>query len=326
MRRSLRVICFLAAFLALGAGGAQAAVVTVGSPMTQAFTSAAGDRDATVANFKLTEPGARLTSPITGTIIRWRIFGADGGPYRLRVLRPTGFGQYTGAGTGPPTNVQSPTAVAVLPASLPIQTGDLLGLDIAKDQKLGVFKGSGMAFAYWSGFLADGSTRPPDESDEEYELAFNADVLPPPTLSSAQPARGSFRGGTTVTLSGTDLTEVSAVSFGGVPARSVTQTSETSLTAVAPAAKKPGVVDLAVTTPAGTATLAKSFSYKACKVPLLIGKTLKKARKRLRRTGCKLGKVKRHGRGLAKRIVTQRPPPGKLKAPGAKVKVVLGLG
>ena len=49
-------------------------------------------------------PGANLTSPADGTIVRWRIVEATGGPFYLRVLTPVGGTTYTGAGTGPPAD------------------------------------------------------------------------------------------------------------------------------------------------------------------------------------------------------------------------------
>lgn len=318
------ILPILACLVLLGTvANAPAAVVTVGSPMALPFAATATDVNATVANFELVEPGANVTAPVSGTIVRWRIIGAEGGPYRLRVLRPAGPGHYTGAGTGPAVSLQPSAGPAIVPASLPMQAGDLLGLDVSKGTKLGVFKGPGMAFAYWLGFLPDGSTLPPNEADEEYELAFNADILPPPQLSAAAPASGTFKGGTTVTLSGTDLTEVSAVSFGALPAKSFTPSSETALTAVAPSAAKAGRVDISVTTPAGTAVLPKAFAYRACTVPNVIGKKLKKAKKRIRKAGCKVGKVKRFPPGVG-RVLSQHPLPGKLRAPGSKVK--LGVG
>ncbi|MGX5773722.1 IPT/TIG domain-containing protein [Methylorubrum zatmanii] len=81
-----------------------------------------------------------------------------------------------------------------------------------------------------------------------------------PTLSGLSPASGPAAGGTAVTLTGTDLTGATAVSFGGAPATSFSVGSSTAISAVAPA-HAPGPVSIAVTTPGGTATLASGFTY-----------------------------------------------------------------
>lgn len=80
-----------------------------------------------------------------------------------------------------------------------------------------------------------------------------------------------------------------------------------------------------MTTEAGTATSTQLFSYEGCKVPQLKGKKLKAAKKQLRKAGCKLGKVKKQGDATIKtgKVVKQKPGPGKLLPPGAKVKVTL---
>src|SRR5262249_51430249 len=56
-----------------------------------------------------------------------------------------------------------------------------------------------------------------------------------------------------------------------------------------------------------------------CTVPKIKGKTLKKAKKKLRKRSCKLGKVKGHGTNVKK----QKPKPGTLLPAGSKVKVTL---
>jgi hypothetical protein len=67
-------------------------------------------------------------------------------------------------------------------------------------------------------------------------------VLPAPTISSFSPT--SAAAGSTVTISGTNLTGVTGVRFGGVPAASFTIVSGTSLTAVPAAAGASGPITL----------------------------------------------------------------------------------
>ncbi|MFD6356924.1 IPT/TIG domain-containing protein, partial [Nocardia tengchongensis] len=71
-----------------------------------------------------------------------------------------------------------------------------------------------------------------------------------PALISISPSQGTTAGGTTVTLTGSGLTGVTAVSFGGAPAASFTVDSNTQITAVTPAGT--GIVSVTVTGPGGT--------------------------------------------------------------------------
>jgi hypothetical protein len=60
-----------------------------------------------------------------------------------------------------------------------------------------------------------------------------------------------------------------------------------------------------------------------CVVPNLKGKTLKAAKKALKKAGCRLGKVRPEGQTKGK-VKRQKPAAGKTLAPGAKVNVRLG--
>ncbi|MGV9009922.1 putative Ig domain-containing protein [Brevundimonas sp.] len=82
-----------------------------------------------------------------------------------------------------------------------------------------------------------------------------------PVLASIAPASGPASGGTSVTLTGSELIDATGVRFGATPARSFTVNSATSIIATAPAGT--GVVDVIVTTPSGTtaATAATRFTF-----------------------------------------------------------------
>ncbi len=82
-----------------------------------------------------------------------------------------------------------------------------------------------------------------------------------PTVRSVSPNIGRGGGGTPVTVTGSNFTAATGVSFGGVPATGLDVTSDGSLNAVAPAGA--GTVDVTVTTPGGTsATIGvDQFSY-----------------------------------------------------------------
>ncbi|MDY0811845.1 PxKF domain-containing protein [Kitasatospora purpeofusca] len=84
---------------------------------------------------------------------------------------------------------------------------------------------------------------------------------PAPAVTAVAPAQGPVAGGTTVTLTGTDFTGATAVTFGTVPATAFTVESDSRITATAPAATAVGTVDITVTTPAGTSTASTAGSY-----------------------------------------------------------------
>ncbi len=72
-----------------------------------------------------------------------------------------------------------------------------------------------------------------------------------PVITGLAPKSGPTAGGTSVTLTGTGLSGATAVSFGGVPASSITPVSATQLIAVSPVHLS-GVCDVTVTTLGGT--------------------------------------------------------------------------
>jgi len=83
-----------------------------------------------------------------------------------------------------------------------------------------------------------------------------------PSISRVSPRSGPSGGGTAITISGTDLNDARAVTFGGVAATSFSISSATDIVATAPP-HIAGAVDVAVTTPGGTATVAGAFTYLA---------------------------------------------------------------
>jgi hypothetical protein len=87
-------------------------------------------------------------------------------------------------------------------------------------------------------------------------------VTPAPTVTAVSPASGTTLGGTSVTITGTNLTGATAVKFGASNATSFTVNSASSITASAPAGSA-GTVDITVTTPGGTSATGASdqFTY-----------------------------------------------------------------
>jgi len=82
-----------------------------------------------------------------------------------------------------------------------------------------------------------------------------------PTLALISPAVGLASGGTVVTITGTNFSSSSTVSFGGVAATAVTYVNGTTLTATAPAGT--GTIDVTVTDAGGTSATSAGdqFTY-----------------------------------------------------------------
>jgi len=272
-------------------------------------------------NISLSESGAMATSPITGTIVRWRLVGAKAIPgYAIRVLRAAGGTSYTGGVVGPSETPSGPTE-QTFTSALPIQAGELVGLNVPAGGAIGVSVVASSRYGGYEPALPLGATLPslgpfPDEA------AFNAEVQPPPGITGISSPTGSIKGGMSVVITGHDFTGASAVKFGSLSAASFTVNSDTQVTAVAPPSTAPGAIDTSVTTAAGTtpASSADQFTYTACVVPKLKGKKLKALGKALKKAECKLGKVQGNKSKTAK-VKTQSPKSGTVLTPGSKVNV-----
>ena len=89
----------------------------------------------------------------------------------------------------------------------------------------------------------------------------------PPAVSSVTPSSGPVGGGTSVSIAGAGFTSGATVSFGTAAASSVSVTSTTAITAVAPSGDA-GKVDVVVTNPDGQAgRLIEGFTYVASGPP-----------------------------------------------------------
>lgn len=80
-----------------------------------------------------------------------------------------------------------------------------------------------------------------------------------PTISSISPASGPTSGGNQVVISGSNLDCASGVTFGG-PSATIVSRTYNQIRVIVPA-RSAGTVQVAVTTPAGTATLNNAYSY-----------------------------------------------------------------
>jgi hypothetical protein len=85
-------------------------------------------------------------------------------------------------------------------------------------------------------------------------------ILPPADLTSVSPASGSTAGGQAVTITGTNLTGATSVTFGGAPATSVVVVNDTTITCVTPA-RPAGTASVLVTTAGGTNAANTLYTY-----------------------------------------------------------------
>jgi IPT/TIG domain/PASTA domain len=279
--------------------------------------------------------GASYAVPAPGGVITsWSTNAGPGAGqlYEMKIFRPVTPGTYlVVAHDGPRPLV--PSTLNTFPVSIPVLPGDIVGLHIPTELE------SAKTFCefetgnpldvqrYHEGNVAVGGTLLLDPlfKSEEFRYNIAASVLPPPVLTGIATPGGSVKGGTPVVVTGANLAEVKAVSFGATPA-TFTVNSEAQITAVAPPSKTLAKVPVTVTTVAGTASTATTFAYEGCTVPKLAHKKLKASKKALRNRDCKLGKVKKQGDATAKtgKVVKQSAKPGTILPPGGKITIKLG--
>jgi hypothetical protein len=88
-----------------------------------------------------------------------------------------------------------------------------------------------------------------------------------PAVTGISPPSGSSGGGTTVTITGTNLSGGMIVHFGALLATNVTVVSSTQITAVSPAGT--GTVDVTVTGPGGVSAISSADQFTYSNVPLV---------------------------------------------------------
>ena len=125
--RLLLALASAGAWVLLAASSAPASTVTLGLPLTSAYTPSGVESQGTFSNGTL-GPGARVTSPVTGTIDCWKIKGYTGGPFKLRVLKPITSDTYKGVSSSTPQKPKG-TGTQSFKTDLPIKEGEAIGID-----------------------------------------------------------------------------------------------------------------------------------------------------------------------------------------------------
>ena len=117
-----------------------------------------------------------LQVPFDGTVTSFSVnSGSAGNHVQLRVLRPAGGGQFTGAGTSPAeTLAGGPTTFTV---SLPVKAGDILGLDNSDSALMFDTTPSAITAFYELPALADGATAAPNHNQSGDRLLLSAVVV-----------------------------------------------------------------------------------------------------------------------------------------------------
>lgn len=326
-RIGILAMALASAWALVMAVAAGATTVTVGSVLPPTFTSTPFEGVRSQFNTTLPETGASVASPVNGEIVRWKVVGAVGGPFTLRVLHPNGAGAYTATGTSQPAKPNGP-GIETFPTQLTIRSGDLISVDSTNPtDEIGVATVAGAGYGIFSSPPFEGATNAPALGKTGQEIELAAEVQPAPAITKVSPNGGSVLGGEKVTITGTNLAGASAVMFGDVAASTFTVVNEEKITAVAPPQTKVGRVDITTTTLAGESPTvrADSFYYAGCSVPNVVGKKLGAAKATLRGAGCGIGKVTKVKAPAKKngKVVKQGARPGALLAPGAKIPVKL---
>jgi hypothetical protein len=180
------------------------ATVTIGSDLGRAGNASTSACAGGVCTFAIgalapdRQAAGGIASPVNGTVTTWRIrAGISSGPAALRVVRPLAGGLYSSGGA---TSQVTPAtdAISTYAAQLPIQRGDLIGVDCCGASST-FFTASGPPTSrldFEPGPLADGPGTAPVDSDG-FEVLINADIEP---TSAFTVAKGRQKKGGAITM------------------------------------------------------------------------------------------------------------------------------
>jgi hypothetical protein len=273
--RAALAVCVLACGALTLASPAAATTVLIGPPTLGNEGSYTGCDDGpsacntTLSQFGQPTPGVLLSAPADGTIVSWGVHGvtAGNGRLKLRVLRPTANGSFSGAGSSTGVIASQGDGSPQRPVTIPIARGDYIGVDVnsptggaGNTELVYLSLDSPATVASWTGGLADGSTADPDIQDDSIRLQLNATIeLARPAIASVSPASGLPAGGEHITIAGEHLADATQVRF-GTEAATIRSTTNSEVKVTAPP-HPVGEVDVTVTTAAGDSEAGSTTSY-----------------------------------------------------------------
>lgn len=178
------------------AGAASPTTVTLGSTTGSPTQNICGS-PCTYVPFNNVEAPA-LQVPADGTVRSFSVnSGSAGNVVELRVLRPAAGGKFRGAGTSPMETLSG--GVSTFTVNLPVQAGDVLGLDNGSSAIVFDTTSSTPITAYYDPSLADGATAAPNDVKTGFRLLLSATVQE--SSSSTTTTTGTSTGTTTSTTS-----------------------------------------------------------------------------------------------------------------------------
>ena len=176
------------------APAAGAEMVTLGSAAgTPTLNLCTGSTECTYVPFS-NAYSPSLVVPFDGTITSFSFnSGSAGGTVTLRIVRPARGGRFTGAGTSAPAAIAGGPQTAS--TSLPVRTGDLIGLENANDALL-FDTGTLTTFTayYQLPALGDGASAAPSNISSMRRLLLSAVLQYTPPKGSAGGAPGTVPG------------------------------------------------------------------------------------------------------------------------------------
>lgn len=323
------LLCCVALMLAPAAGAQQIVVGQTAPPSSPTITCE--ETFSYVEYQSALAGGNSYVFPSPGLVTSWSVWGGPSGAkeFGVKILRP-GLGSSFKVIGGEVGFSLAPNALNTYPLSVQVEAGDILAVQYygggaAPCQFETGLPGDQVRFDKRIAMTSTTFSFDPKNTETGVRLNIAATLLPPPTISLFGPLKGSIKGDKVV-IYGTNFAEVRSVKFGGSYAKRFTVESEGQITAYAPSTfKLVKKLPITVTTAAGVATSAQTYSYVGCKVPSVANKKLKPAKRALKRAGCKLGKVTKLEGATARtgRVLRQHPAPGTIRTLGTKVKLTL---
>ncbi|WP_443947019.1 MBG domain-containing protein [Pedobacter sp. AW1-32] len=158
-------------------------------------------------------------------------------------------------------------------------TGFVVGDITPGNATISGFSGSGTTYTFNATPTANGAVTMNVAANVAQDAAGNgntaasqfsityAQAVAAPTVTALSPTSGPTGGGTSITITGTNFSGATAVTFGATPATGFTVNSTTQITATAPAGT--GTVDVRVTTTGGTSATSASDQFTYVAAPTL---------------------------------------------------------